>query len=356
MDEATYTSVADVLAAYQHGVRVFEDVRIEQADFRGRDLQGAAFHESSFRGATFERAQLHRAQFVGCDLTRASLEGAVLSRARIEETALLDARMAGARLVGVMLDAADARGVDLTGCRLTLAHLVDTDLTGAIADDITLGGSTLSDVDLSPFCDAARSLHVGPSFVDFRSVLRSYHHPGLKRFLVDCGVPPLVAEYTIAAAEAEGDALGSLMRSTFISYGGPDEAFARRLYEELRAHGVTTFFFPETARLGRRIGDEVHSRIQEHDRVILVCSRASLDRPGVRNEIQETFDREARDGGATYLIPIRLDDYVLDGWDDPLAPRVRDRVVGDFSGAAADDKAFDRAMTRLLAELRKEPR
>jgi len=352
---AEYTTVADVLDAYGRGVRSFEGVQLDGVHLAGCDLGGVSFVESSFNGATFERVRLAHADFADCDLTAASFVDTTLDQVLLTETSLREARLADLSTFGATLDGVDATGADLTLGDLRLAHLWDTTFTDAMLDDVVLGYTTFTAMDLSPFCEAADVFHGGPSNVDFRSVLRSYRHPGLKRFLVDCGVPPLVAEYTIAAAEAEGDALTSLMRSTFISYGGPDEAFARRLYDELRAHGVTTFFFPETARLGRRIGDEVHSRIQEHDRVILVCSRDSLDRPGVRNEIQETFDREARDGGATYLLPIRLDDYVLDGWDDPLAPRVRDRIVGDFSGAAGDPKAFDKAMGRLLAALRKDP-
>ena len=96
-------------------------------------------------------------------------------------------------------------------------------------------------------------------------------------------------------------------------------------------------------------------RLQQRDRVILVCSRNSLDRPGVLNEIQETFDREARDGGATYLLPITLDDYVFAEWrttQPELAERVGRRVVGDFRGTARSKKRFDVALERLLDALK----
>ena len=218
-------------------------------------------------------------------------------------------------------------------------------------------GASLSsyffDTDVSGLCDA-RSLHHGmPSALDARTVMRSYAHPRFKSFMLDCGVPEIFAEYMIECAKALGDdLLQELMQSTFISYGGPDEAFARRLYDTLRTHGVVVFFFPETARVGERIGDEVFNALQRHDRMILVCSQASLDRPGVLNEIQETLDREARDGGATYLIPVMLDDYLLEGWSTrqpTLAQRVKSRVAADFR----DPGNFDAALDRLLAALRK---
>jgi len=118
-----------------------------------------------------------------------------------------------------------------------------------------------------------------------------------------------------------------------------------------------TFFFPRTARVGERIDDEVFRRIQEHDRVLLVCSRKSLDRVGVVNEIQETLDREARDGGATYLLPITLDNYVFKGWkakQPTLAERVGRRVVGDFRGTTRSRAKFESALNRVLDALKRK--
>jgi hypothetical protein len=95
--------------------------------------------------------------------------------------------------------------------------------------------------------------------------------------------------------------------------------------------------------------------VNEHDRVILICSRASLDRPGLINELEETLAREARDGGAEYLIPIRLDDYVIEGWQpdrDDLAQAVRDRVIADCRDHGDPDK-FRAEVAKLIAVLKK---
>jgi hypothetical protein len=130
------------------------------------------------------------------------------------------------------------------------------------------------------------------------------------------------------------------------------------LYDSLKAHQVVTFFFPESATFGQRIESEVYFKLKEHDRVLLICSRNSLDRPGVLHEIRETLDREARDGGATYLLPIMLDDYVLKDWKNThpeLAERIGRRIIGDFRRTKRDKVAFDSAITRLLKALRKEP-
>ena len=145
------------------------------------------------------------------------------------------------------------------------------------------------------------------------------------------------------------------MLSTFISFGGPDEPFARRLHEALEKGGVKTFFFPEHAKPGEKLHRMMRTGINDYNRVILVCSEASLDRPGVMNELEEALQREARDGGAGCVIPVMIDDYVLTRWSPKqadVAQAVRDRVVADFRGTMDDPIAFDKALQRLLAVLR----
>jgi hypothetical protein len=95
--------------------------------------------------------------------------------------------------------------------------------------------------------------------------------------------------------------------------------------------------------------------VNEHDRTLLICSRSSLGRPGLLNEIEEVMARESRDGGKTYLIPIRLDDYVFSGWvpENPdLAQAVRDRVVADFR-QHDDVPQFASELAKLIAVLKK---
>jgi hypothetical protein len=62
-----------------------------------------------------------------------------------------------------------------------------------------------------------------------------------------------------------------LLRSTFISYGGSADAFARKLYEALHR----TFFFHKSAVPEDRLDMTMRKGVNEHDRVILVCSKAS---------------------------------------------------------------------------------
>jgi hypothetical protein len=77
----------------------------------------------------------------------------------------------------------------------------------------------------------------------------------------------------------------------------------------------------------------------------------------VLNELEETLQREARDGGASYLIPIRLDDYILNEWspaDRGLAQTIRDRVVADFTYLDGNPGKFERSLQKLIVALKRE--
>jgi hypothetical protein len=254
----------------------------------------------------------------------------------------------------------------LTGTSFSSATLKSVLLTDAHAAYLTLDDAGLANLDLSVFANARipglkRREQREPSDIDWSSVARSLHVPALrlKAFLVATGMPDTIAEAMIDAARAlDPSDVPSLMQSTFISYGSPDEKFAVELRDELQRSGVTTFLFRDDAVPGQKLHQLMRAGINKHDRVILICSKASLDRAGVLNEIEETLQREARDGGAGYLIPIRLDDYVFTGWNPrnkDIAQAVRDRVVGDFRGARRSKKHLVSSIRPLLEALRRKP-
>jgi hypothetical protein len=142
-------------------------------------------------------------------------------------------------------------------------------------------------------------------------------------------------------------------KSAFISYGGPDESFARKLYEALLGKGVHAYYFPESSVPGRRLHRTMNDAVHEYDVVISVCSEAAVTRPGWLNELEQTLAREAREGGTELLIPVLLDDFILARWEPErknLARQVQSRVAADFRGHA-DEAVFDRQVDRLLMAL-----
>ena len=141
--------------------------------------------------------------------------------------------------------------------------------------------------------------------------------------------------------------------SVFLSYGGPDEPFARKLFLALQERGVEVFFFPESATPGQRLHRTMSESIHEYDRILLICSRSSVIRPGVLNELEQVLSREAREGGTELLMPVIIDDFVFNEWAPSRADlrrQVQDRVAADFRNAT-DDAEFAKQMNRVLDAL-----
>jgi hypothetical protein len=142
--------------------------------------------------------------------------------------------------------------------------------------------------------------------------------------------------------------------SVFISYGGPDQKIAERIHDALEAKGFDVFCFSKDAQPGKPLHQLMFEGVNQADKVVLVCSRSSLNRPGVLNEIEETLRRSARLGGNNALIPLTLDDFVFgeltEKWPD-LATRLRDLVIADFRDAQRSNIKFQHALDRLIQSL-----
>jgi hypothetical protein len=105
--------------------------------------------------------------------------------------------------------------------------------------------TTIENVDLTSV-DLGATRHDAPSTVALSTLATTGGRirqalPGkrneLTRFLVACGVPEGALPWSIMKESS------AMLQSTFLSYGGPDSAFASRLNDALRARGVATFFF-----------------------------------------------------------------------------------------------------------------
>lgn len=300
-------------------------------------------------------AILRRADLTGADLTGADLNGAFLTEAYLSSANLTGANLTGADLSGANLSSANLTGADLTGADLSRANLSNANLSDTTFERTYFGATTLINVDISTMMNA-QNYHRAQSFIDHSSIAASLHCTNLLPFLIATGMPNILATYTIdAILSLDPNGLFNLMHSTFISYGGPDEPFAIQLQETLQSNGVKTFLFNKDAVPGQALSDVMRDEVREKDRIVVICSETSLDRPGVLNEMELTLRREAKEGGRTLLIPIAIDNYVHDGWkpeNENLKEAILERVIADFVGANTDQTKFDRGIERLLQALK----
>lgn len=142
--------------------------------------------------------------------------------------------------------------------------------------------------------------------------------------------------------------------SVFISYGGLDQAVAERLHDALVAEGVDAFVFSRDAPAGTSLQELMYDGVNSHDWMVLLCSRTSLSRPGVRNEIEEAFRRVSRLGGRNRIVPLALDDYVFGAIDQDspvLGSRLRDLVIKDLAVPLRSKARFIEFVRSLVDDL-----
>lgn len=121
-----------------------------------------------------------------------------------------------------------------------------------------------------------------------------------------------------------------LHQTVFISYGGPDQPFVNRINQFLVSHGVKTWYFPVNKLPGQKLHRMMSEGVKTHDRVLVVCSKNSLSRNGVLNEIERVLEREAREGGSEILIPLTIDDHLFSEAFRPAhldADQIKSRVA-----------------------------
>ena len=97
---------------------------------------------------------------------------------------------------------------------------------------------------------------------------------------------------------------------------------------------------------------EIDRGIRVYDKLVVVCSQDSLQSPAVLREIERALQREDREK-KNVLFPIRIDDYIFDGWEHERKADLIKKVIGDFR-QWKDPVAYAKALERLLRDLKSE--
>lgn len=321
---------------------------LEDANLRGMDLRGADLSKVNLCAVRLAEANLEGASLIGANLSGTSLDRSVLrgvnfATANLQGTSLREADLSGALLAGTLLRALDLDGASLERADLRQSVFLGTRLKGA-----RFGGAMLAtsfcNVNLSEALGLDQVRHVRPSSFDIETLRLSASRLS-KRFLGDAGVPEAFLGMMDSLVSASGS-----FQSCFISYASEDEAFARRLYADLRHEGVRCWFAPEDLKTGDRFRREIDNSILVHDRLLVILSRASIASAWVEDEVEAALERERR-AGTDVLVPIRIDDEVLTTAAAWAASLRRTRHIGNFCGWD-EDTLYSTSRARLLRDLR----
>jgi uncharacterized protein YjbI with pentapeptide repeats len=266
------------------------------------------------------------------------LSGAILTNGTFTR-----ADFSGSDLSGAILSRASLVEANLSGANLTQADLSGADMTAANLDRATLGWTILVDIDLSQVKGIESIHHRGPSVLSFDTLYRSWGTLPIA-FLRGVGTPESLMQY-----------VGSLdirpidFHTCFISYSSKDQRFVQRLYADMQSNGIRCWFAPENLAFGAKTRVSIDEAIRLHDKLLLVLSRHSVRSDWVEKEVETAMERERKEKRLV-LVPVRLDNAVMQepsGWAADIR---RARHIGDFRGWRNED-AYARALARLIREL-----
>ncbi len=327
------------------------DAVLQGANLNGASLEGASL-SSSLRN--IERALGQGALRLNTDATSrvgitnlsgASLELTNLVDARLRAVLLMNADLNGANMMYADLSGAMLQNADLENAFLVESRIAGATLSGANLRGVHLGGTVLGNLDLTDVRSLDTVKHLGPSWIDPEILYCSSRSPIPASFLRGVGLP----EDLIDRYSGTPDAVSFC--SCFISYSHADKGLARRLHNQLQAHGIRCWLDQHNLKPGDRILDVVNDAIRLHDKILFCCSEASLNSWWVKDEIRKAQERERRDG-RDIIIPLMVDRYLLDGWEDGLAADLRSRLAADFTGWEHDNAKFEEQFERVVKALR----
>jgi uncharacterized protein YjbI with pentapeptide repeats len=341
---------------------------LREADLIGADLIGADLNRANLSGAKLSGANLSRAKLSGANLTEANLStaeldevnlcgadviGANLSRAnllqaKLSRADLSRADLSGANLSWTNLDHANLKGTRLSGANLSTAdlsgaNLDEADLLGADLNNAMLSGTMLADANLSAVRGLETCRHYGPSRIDHRTLEKSGLLP--VAFLRGIGLPNKLVDH-----------LASLLNqpiqvySCFISYSATDQEVAERIHADLRTRGVRCHLAPHDVPPSAKILDPSDEAIRLRDKVVLILSANAVANAWAEQEVWRGFAEE-RDRQRIVLLPIRLDDVVLESPESWACKLRGQRNIGDFTGWK-DQGRYQKSLEQLMRDLK----
>lgn len=271
------------------------------------------------RGKDVYRVSGSTVSISGANLKNANLSGAVFS----DET-IVGTNLSGANLSGAVFVRSNLIHVNFRGANFENARLMNTCFNNC---------SNLHEAKNLEMIE-----HAGPSALDNRT-LRSAVTKLPLSFLRGVGYTNNEIEALLALYRDE-----KIFFSCFISYARSDFKFADHLRARLQKADISCWQDVHDMRGGDRWRGQIFSAIEKQDKLVLICSKDSLTRPVVVEEIQEAIERE-KQAGMQKLFPIRLDDYILSDdlenvartkmkngeWKENWVTYVRSFHIPDFS-------------------------
>jgi uncharacterized protein YjbI with pentapeptide repeats len=360
----------------KQGVHVWNDWRVNNpdeipdlsfTDLSSRKITGANFAKTNFRNAV-----LNGWGTVDCNFEEALLTGVSAQGSYWRNATLRFAEISG-DFITSNIYIADLTGANVHHCGFPLAELRFLRLYATkfapYLSSTDLNSWTIIGSDLSQMRNLASAVVEYPFNIDFDTLRKTAE--GLQKFpeltgefstfFKNCGLPnEIIAVFkswveatpTIDEATAESDSF----YSCFISYSHKNRDFAKLIHEHLQKSGIQCWFDEEYLLPGDDILDAVDNGIRKWDKILLCCSRDSLNSPWVDRELDKALQKEEklwRETGKKSLavIPLNMDGYLF-SWENSKASILQSRLAADFTNWDTNQEKFKVQIEKIIRALR----
>ena len=307
-------------------------VDLEIANLRGANLReailtGASCYSADFKGANLEGASLRRASLNEANIIAANLKEAYLSGADLREASLNRSNLCEAVLSEVVMIRTELEKTDFTKCKLNETVFGLTDLSTCIG---------METIEVSGKC-----------IIDFETLQNSQNLP--QSFLRKIGLPNLYIDYL---PEFINKPLN--LFPVFLSHSWENKDFAHKLYQALIDKGVLVWFDEKKMMPGDKLISGISKGINTYDKLILVCSKSSLNSWWVKEELERIFEKERRhqqEGSKeSLLIPVTIDNYIFNS-NNEYASTIKKHLIGDFK-QWQNESIFEKSLKQLVDALK----
>lgn len=329
---------------------------LSEANLNGVDFSNTNLSNTNLVNAKIQNADLRCTDFIysnltGADLSSANLWDANISNANLSKVNLKNADLSHANLNNTNLSMANLTNAELKNTKLRETNFRDADLTNTNFHTASMGKTILGNLDLKLAKGLDSVYHFGPSIIGLETFYKTKNNIPIV-FLRGCGVPENFISY-----------MASLIRdpiefySCFISYAHEDKAFAIKLHDMLQGRGIRCWMDEHEIKAGDEIYQAVDEGIKLWDKVLLCCSKASLESWWVDNEISTAFSKEQRimkERGKKVLalIPLNLDNFLFN--EECLstkAHQIKERYAINFIDWESNNAKFKRQFEKLIKAL-----
>ena len=329
------------------------DAILPNANLANANLWSCGFIGACMSGANLEGANVHGNYFFNADLTRANLQGAKIYLANFDRANLSEVNLQGTDVYQTRLKNTKLIWANLQGAKFATSSLEQADMRWACVDGAdfskgSMGGTMLSDVDLSKAKGLDDMYINSPLVIDFSTLYKSNGQiPEI--FLRRAGVPEeMINMFEKSAGKFK-------LTRTYIAFVNNDHEQMKHLKDDLIDSGIHCWPYnlDAVSHWMLKGAGLFEYWYRTWDRLIVICSREAFGHQYLIDALNKEHKLELESNRDDMLVPVCLDDETIAIWNEYNGSNDPKKKIYDFR-QWQEPEAYKKALQELIDDLKAE--